>query len=217
MSCAAEADRAAGRLEQPHEAADQGRLAAARLADDAERLARVRARTRRRRPRARARPTRSMIRPPRSGSGPAGARPRAAASPLVRPASPGSAPRRVTCATGSGAASPIWSSTTPQRALLARARASSGRDAPGASGQRAAQRRAPRCSVIERMRAARAEVAAGRRVQQRRRQARDRRQPLRAVAVDARDRAEQAPGVGVLRVVEELVERALLDDAARRT
>ena len=39
----------------------------------------------------------------------------------------------------------------------------------------------------------------------------------RAAAVDARDRPEQAPRVGVLRVVEDLVERPLLDDPARRT
>ena len=68
--------------------------------------------------------------------------------------------------------------------------------------------------LCEGVRAARAEVAARRRVQQRRRRARDRRQASRAIAVDPRDRAEQAPRVGVLRVVEELVERALLDDPA---
>ena len=40
-SVAAEAQRAAGRLEQPHDRARQRRLAAARLADEAERLALV--------------------------------------------------------------------------------------------------------------------------------------------------------------------------------
>ena len=64
------------------------------------------------------------------------------------------------------------------------------------------------------MRAARPEMAARRRLQQRRRHPRDRRQALPAVAVDPRDRAQQAPRVGMLRVVEDLVERPLLDDAA---
>ena len=50
-------------------------------------------------------------------------------------------------------------------------------------------------------------------VVQRRRQARDRRQALRPRPVHAGDRAQQAPRVGVLRVVEDLVDRPLLDDA----
>ena len=54
-------------------------------------------------------------------------------------------------------------------------------------------------------------------VGQRRRQPGDGGQPLRPVAVHARDRAQQAPGVGVLGVVEDLVERPLLHDPARRT
>ena len=67
-------------------------------------------------------------------------------------------------------------------------------------------------ALLELVRAARAEVAALGPVGERRRQPRDRRQALRPRPVDARDRAEQAPRVGVLRVVEDLVERALLDD-----
>ena len=43
----------------------------------------------------------------------------------------------------------------------------------------------------------------------------NRREPLRLRAVEPRDRAEQAPGVRVLRVVEELALRPVLDDAAR--
>src|SRR5918995_1834445 len=62
-------------------------------------------------------------------------------------------------------------------------------------------------ALRELVRAARPEVAALGPVPQRRRQARDRRQPLGPRPVDACDRAEQAPGVGVLRVVEDLVER----------
>ena len=42
----------------------------------------------------------------------------------------------------------------------------------------------------------------------------DRRQPLRSRPVHARDRPEQPPRVRVLRVVEDLVERPLLDDPA---
>ena len=52
-------------------------------------------------------------------------------------------------------------------------------------------------------------------VRQRRRQPGDRRQPLRPRPVDPRDRAQQAPRVRVLRVVEDLVERSLLHDPAR--
>ena len=56
-----------------------------------------------------------------------------------------------------------------------------------------------------------------RRRERRRRRARDRRQPADARPVDARDRAEQAPRVRVLRVAEDRRLRPLLDDAARRT
>ena len=48
--------------------------------------------------------------------------------------------------------------------------------------------------------------------EQRWRLAADLRQPLGRSLVEPRERAEQAPGVGVLGVVEDLVERALLDD-----
>ena len=51
-------------------------------------------------------------------------------------------------------------------------------------------------------------------VDQRRRRALDRVQPLRLRPVEPRDRAEQAPGVRVLRVVEDVALRAALDDAA---
>ena len=51
---AVEDDRAGGRLEQPHDAAGERRLAAARLADDAERLALAHGEARRRRPPSRA-------------------------------------------------------------------------------------------------------------------------------------------------------------------
>ena len=113
-----------------------------------------------------------------------------------------------------GAASPIWPSTTAQLALALGARASSGRGgrarrggatpapAPGRTWSKACGQRGLKWQPLGGC-------------QQRRRHAGDRRQAVPAVAVDARDRAEQAPGVGVLRVVEELVERALLDHPAR--
>ena len=70
-------------------------------------------------------------------------------------------------------------------------------------------------ALVELVRAAGREVAARRPVGQRRRQPRDGRQPLGAVAIDAGDRAQQAPRVRVLGVVEDLVQRALLHDPAR--
>ena len=70
-------------------------------------------------------------------------------------------------------------------------------------------------ALRELVRAAGPEVAALGPVGQRRRQARDRRQALGPRPVDAGDRAQQPPRVGVLRVVEDLVERPLLDDPAR--
>ena len=69
-------------------------------------------------------------------------------------------------------------------------------------------------ALLERVRAARPELAALRQVDQRRRRALDRVQLLRLRPVEPRDRAEQAPGVRVLRVVEEVPLRAALDDPA---
>src|SRR4029450_11900451 len=65
----------------------------------------------------------------------------------------------------------------------------------------------------ELVRAAWAEVAALRPRRERRRRAGDGGEPLGAWTVDARDRPEQAPGVRVLGVVEDLVEGALLHDS----
>ena len=69
-------------------------------------------------------------------------------------------------------------------------------------------------ALVERMRAARPELAARRRLDQRRRRALDRVQPVGLRPVEPRDRAEQAPRVGHLRVVEELARLGLLDDPA---
>src|SRR5439155_4120037 len=63
--------------------------------------------------------------------------------------------------------------------------------------------------------AARLELAAARRRDEVRRQALDRKQLRLALLVEARDRAQQAPRVGHLRVGEELAGVGLLDDASR--
>src|SRR4051812_2193794 len=69
-------------------------------------------------------------------------------------------------------------------------------------------------ALVERVRAARTELAPGLRPDERRRRALDRVQLVRARAVEARNRPEQAPRVRVHRVVEQLSLRASLDDAA---
>src|SRR5207342_2640171 len=69
-------------------------------------------------------------------------------------------------------------------------------------------------ALLEGVRAAWAELAALREVDQRRRRALDRVQPVGLRPVESRDRAEQPPGVGMLRVVEDLALRPHLDDAA---
>src|SRR5436305_3319776 len=69
-------------------------------------------------------------------------------------------------------------------------------------------------ALVERVRAARPELAAGRRPDQRRRRALDRMQPLLLRAVEPRDRAEQPPRVRVLRVVEEAPRLGALHDTA---
>ena len=95
-----------------------------------------------------------------------------------------------------------------------RAAASSGRVCSGAAGSRASSAgTSAHCANSCGQRGRKWQPCG--RVEQRRRQARDRRQALRPRPVDARDRAEQAPGVRVLRVVEDLVDRALLDDPPR--
>ena len=68
-------------------------------------------------------------------------------------------------------------------------------------------------TLLERVRAPRPEMAALRRREQRRWQPGDRRQPGAAVTIDPCDRPKQPPGVGMLWVVEELIQRALLDHA----
>src|SRR5206468_12330117 len=70
-------------------------------------------------------------------------------------------------------------------------------------------------ALLEGVRAARAELAAPREVDQRRRRALDRVQALGLRPVEPRDRAEQAPRVRVLRVVEDVALPAVLDHAAR--
>ena len=74
------------------------------------------------------------------------------------------------------------------------------------TGRRRQRRRRVVAADVHHVRTAGVEAAAARRVQQRRRRARDRRQ---AAAVRARrHRAEQAPGVGVLRALEDVVDDA---------
>src|SRR3954463_16727375 len=68
-------------------------------------------------------------------------------------------------------------------------------------------------ALLERVWATRPELAAGRRVDHRRRRALDRVQPLRLRPVEPRDRAEQAPRVRHLWVVEEVALLGALDDA----
>ena len=103
-----------------------------------------------------------------------------------------------------------------------RARAGRASPRPAASSDRGApgvldavlERRLLR-ALLERVRAARPELAALRQVDQRRRRAGDRVQPRRPVGRSSRGiEPEQPPRVGMLRVVEELPLRALLDDAA---
>src|SRR2546423_14258939 len=68
-------------------------------------------------------------------------------------------------------------------------------------------------AFVERVWAARPELAAGRRPDQRRRRAFDRVQPFLLRAVETGDRAEQAPRVRMLWVVEEAARLRTLDDA----
>src|SRR5690349_21145394 len=70
-------------------------------------------------------------------------------------------------------------------------------------------------ALLECMWATWAELAALRQIDQRQRRARDRMQAFRLRTDEARDRPEQAPCVGMLRVVEQLPFRATLHDAAR--
>ncbi len=69
-------------------------------------------------------------------------------------------------------------------------------------------------AVQVRVVAARVERASRRHVDQARRRALDRDQPLAALPVDPRHRAEQTPGVRVLRPVEDVLRGAVLDRAA---
>ena len=106
---------------------------------------------------------------------------------------------------------PIWPSPTSRRRRLLLDREPAAIEMARRVGQ-CASSGGTSVQRLELVRAARPEVAALRRVQQRRRGARDRRQAPRALTIEARDRPEQSPRVGVLGVVEDLVERALLDD-----
>src|SRR6185437_9240071 len=69
-------------------------------------------------------------------------------------------------------------------------------------------------ALVERVRTARTELAPVRKRDERRRRSLDRMEPLRARTVESRDRAEQAPGVRHLRVVEEVTRLRPLDDPA---
>ena len=69
-------------------------------------------------------------------------------------------------------------------------------------------------ALVEGVRAAGSEPAARWRRQQRRGLAGDLRQARGARLIEPHERPEQSPGVGVLRVVEDLVERRILDDLA---
>src|SRR4029078_13102789 len=68
-------------------------------------------------------------------------------------------------------------------------------------------------TTVERLGAPWPEAATLRPVDQRRRLPGDRGQPARLRPVEPRNRAKQPPGVGVLRVVEDLLLAAFLDDA----
>src|SRR5437588_1093309 len=71
-----------------------------------------------------------------------------------------------------------------------------------------------RLADLHHVRAARVEAAAPRRIQERGRLARDLYEPL-DVGIQARQRAEQAPGVRVVRAAEDRLDRAPLGDPAR--
>ena len=114
----------------------------------------------------------------------------------------------LTAAAGSRRARSRWRSVSAggrRRSALARCRSRSGRSVLG---------RPPFCS-----RSAQRGLNAQplRHVDQARRGALDRQQPLGALPVEARHRAEQAPGVGVLRVVEDVLGGAVLRPPGRRT
>ena len=184
-----------GRLVQAHEAAPERRLAAAGLADEAERLARAhleadavdRLHARDLAPDHAAARDREVLRDvARLEQERSSLMPRSSGWIVVSRRARFSASRQVAAVAVAGRG--------------ARARAAAARPAG-----------------LERVRAARRERAAGRQREQRRRQAGDRRQPVRPRAVEARDRAEQAPGVRVLRVREELVLRARPRRSCRRT
>ena len=216
---ALELDRARGRRDQLEDRAAQRRLAAARLPDQAERLARVDGEARRRRPPGRAPICLSKMIPALIGKclttwldledrarrtvcrlGPAARRRRRCGHASLMRA-------------GASESDLSGSSTIPERLASAPGRGSQQRSVCAGSPARASSA-ASSVQLAERVRAAIAEVAALRRRDQGGRLARDLRQPRRARPVDPGQRAEQAPGVGVLGVVEDLVERARLDDLA---
>ena len=182
-----------GQLVQPHEAAPERRLAAAGLADEAERLA--------------------------------GAH-------LERDAVDGLHARDLAADHAAALDREVLRDVAQPRAAARRSRRQLRMDrrlaprellghrqeaAVAVTGRRALLERRLLGAGREDVRAARRERAARRQREQRGRQARDRRQAVRLGTVDARDRAQQPPGVGVLRVREQLALGAVLDDAARRT
>ena len=201
---------AACRLEQLHDAAGERRLAAARLADDAERLARLESEAdavdRLHRgdllleddP---ARDREVLLDVVDDEELVAGELDRAALD-LLRG-------RAISCLRGHArpsAPSASWSS------LLVEVAADAVVAAPRDGGELRLDLPADRHDV----RAARVEAAALRRGEQRRRLAGDLHEPL-DVLVEARQRAEQAPGVRVVRPLEEVVDLAFLLRSVPRT
>ena len=190
--------RPAGRLEQPHDAAGQRRLAAARLADDAERLA-LAARVKRDAvDRLHRRDLLLEDDPARDREVLLEVLDDEELVAVVPP--PSRAPQLVTTGLGQRprAASRPRGPSSPRRG---------GRPARCSGRRGTGELRLRRAADVHHVRAARMEPAAARRVQQRRRLARDLDEAL-DVGVEPRQRAQQAPGVRVLRPLEELVDRS---------
>ncbi len=200
---AVEADRAGGRLDQLQDGPAERRLAAARLPDQAERFAAATLKltpstactgSTRARPAARAVTGKCLTRSVTSS----------------RASPPACGCRRLVHA---GASRPIRPSTSRSTRLRSGSSQQRSRwSVASATRLEAGHLRA----ALEGVGAARAEGAAAVEVEQRGRRAGDLRQPLAAAAGrSAVSEPEQAPGVGVLGVVEDLVERSLLDDPPR--
>ena len=206
--------RPAGRVEQPHDAARHRRLAAAGLADDAERLALADAeadavdRLHRRDLLLEDDPARDrevllqvlddeQLVPDGVDSCSSAT---AASAIRHRSADQAAAPRIVS------------SSLRASRSFVSSSRWQASRCTGSSANRR--ERRIVFLADVHHVRAARMEAAAARRVEQRRRLALDLDEPL-DVDVEPRQRAEQAPRVRHVRALEEPLDRRLLDHLGR--